>query len=242
MEQIDWERRIFSTSIEIDITLRCNLRCLNCDRAIRHAPGNEVMSVEQIQHFIDETKQLGWKWERLKLIGGEPTLHPQFDKVVGVMEHFHNANPWCTIELWTNGYGSLYLPGWIKVVNSHKTGIRNAFVSFNMAPIDDKRYKNLDFSKGCPLLEHCGLGLNSYGYYPCPAGSTVDRVFGFDIGVKSLREFIEGKRWRQQLPQLCRYCGHFKHQFKREWTRKEKISASWQRAFDDYGHNKLSLY
>jgi molybdenum cofactor biosynthesis enzyme MoaA len=67
MHQEDWTGRIFKTSIELDITLACNLRCLNCDRAIRQAPSDEHMSLEQLNRFVDESA--GWKWELLKLIG-----------------------------------------------------------------------------------------------------------------------------------------------------------------------------
>ncbi len=240
MDQIDWQKRIFKTSIELDITLRCNLVCINCDRAIRHAPENADMTIEQIKKFIQETKELDYKWEKLKLIGGEPTLHPQLDEIIKLIKEFHKENPQCEVQLWTNGYGEKVkkilekLPKWIIIINSRKEDNRSAFVPFNLAPIDDEKFKDCAFELGCPLLKNCGFSLNKYGYYSCAAGSTVDRVFGLKKGIGSLKEFLANESWQSQLKEYCKYCGHFKHPYNRKWTRKEKISKSWEEAYKKY--------
>jgi hypothetical protein len=171
-------------------------------------------------------------------------MHTEFQQVIQIMERFHSENPVCKVQLWTNGTREAKVPPWIEVVSSDKHSERHAFASFNLAPSDFSEYTEMDYTKGCPILGNCGLGLNRHGYYPCAAGGTVDRVFGFDIGGKWLKEYIETEGWKRQLPILCRYCGHFRHQFRKEWTRKEKISASWRTAFEKYKNKvpRLSLY
>ena len=71
--------------IEIEITYRCNLRCINCDRSCRQAPTNEQMSVEQIQKFINESVDNNVKWERIRVMGGEPTLHPDIFEILNLL-------------------------------------------------------------------------------------------------------------------------------------------------------------
>jgi molybdenum cofactor biosynthesis enzyme MoaA len=91
--------------IEIEITTRCSLACFNCDRSIRQAASNEDINVEQIKKFLDESIRLNWKWKEIKIIGGEPTLHPYFFEILDVIKRYTEFNSHCKIILSTNGFG-----------------------------------------------------------------------------------------------------------------------------------------
>ena len=78
-----------------------------------------------------------------------------------------------------------------------------------MASIDLEEYKDADFTVGCEIPDRCGIGLNRYGYYACCPGANCDRVFGFDIGLKSLSDVNE-EALKKQRNILCKYCGYFK--------------------------------
>lgn len=94
-------------SIEIDITWDCNLYCYNCNRSCRQAPTDDQMTVEQIQQFVDESQQAAIQWERIRVIGGEPTLHPQLFNILDVLlayrHHQNKSQPNSRIEVVTNG-------------------------------------------------------------------------------------------------------------------------------------------
>ena len=77
----------------------------------------------------------------------------------------------------------------------------------------------------------------------CGAGASVDRVFGFDIGQKGLSS-VNDTILKNQLKLLCRYCGHYKENFGTDIISKEKMSASWKKAYEEYtiAEPKLSLY
>jgi len=241
--------------IEIEITTACNLYCLNCDRSSRQAPSNEHMSLEQIEKFVNESIELNWSWKEIRLIGGEPTLHPKIFDLVKTIKKYKNFNPNCKISIHTNGFGDKVknilskLPYWITRVNSAKTSQVNLFSSYNIAPIDLEEYKNADFTTACWIPENCGIGLTRYGYYPCGAGASVDRIFGFDSGIKNLSE-VNISKFKAKLKFLCSYCGHFKDtdyddpNYKEKWTTEEKMSISWQKAYKSYKKKKpsLSLY
>lgn len=251
--------RLNMDQVEIELTTVCNLHCLNCDRSTGQAPSGEYMTVEQIKKFIRESIELNKKWKLLRVMGGEPTLHPNIIEICNLfLEYKKNHSLKTEIMLFTNGYGQRVtdtlntIPKGIYIRNSGKESPTQFFSSYNIAPVDlkdfhEKNKKN--YYKGCQVNEMCGLGLSRYGYYVCGAGASVDRVFGWDIGIKKL-SLVKKAILRKQLSLLCRYCGHFKN-----WGRtfpkggpilvdKEAMSESWVKAYKAYKEKKPdnSLY
>jgi hypothetical protein len=247
-----FKRRYYpNNSLCVDITTLCNLKCFNCQASVRQAPANDVMSVEQMEKFVKEAIQLRYFWDRISLFGGEPTLHPRFFDILGVLKQYKDFNPDCVIDVVTNAEGKKVnavlaaLPPWVSTECNFKEEGRDIypFGSYNVAPIDLPAYKFFcDFSKGCPLIRDCyGLGLSPNGYYPSSPCFHVDRVFGFDIGIKKLSQVNENAL-RRQMKILCRYCGWFKI-YSGSIT-KEEITRSWKIAYAKYKEKRpqLSLY
>ena len=73
------------TIIEIDITNACIHMCSNCTRFCGHHKKNFFMSFEQFKEAVDSLKEYGGM---VGIIGGEPTLHPEFEKFV---EYLHKS-------------------------------------------------------------------------------------------------------------------------------------------------------
>lgn len=91
----------------IAITNYCNLKCPYCfAEDLKHdTPKN--MSLEEYQRILDFLKNT--KDERVGIIGGEPTLHPQFKEILNLtLEHCKKYEVPCI--LFTNG---LYLAPYI---------------------------------------------------------------------------------------------------------------------------------
>jgi hypothetical protein len=169
--------------IEIDITYSCNLTCFNCDRSCGQAPTRERMTLEQINVFVKESIAKRVKWERIRLLGGEPILHPNFLEILSLLIAYRNAfSKRTVIEVTTNGYGKKAeriiekIPAGIKINNSHKQPtVAPDFDTFNVAPRDLDAYKQADYRNGCWISQTCGIGLSSAGYYPCAAAGGIDR-------------------------------------------------------------------
>ena len=232
--------------IEIDITYRCNLKCINCNRSCRQAPSNEQMTVEQIQNFIKESIDNNVKWERIRVMGGEPTLHPNIFEILNLLlEYKKGYSPDTCIELVTNGFGKIVndilskVPKEIEIENSSKESKVQLFDPFNMAPKDSIVYKYADYSNGCQVISVDGIGLTPYGYYPCAVAGGIDRIFGFDIGRKKLPS--AGDSMTDQLEVFCKLCGHFRAAKR---TNRELMSPTWKIAYENYKKRKqkLSLY
>lgn len=232
--------------IEIDITYNCNLKCFNCDRSCTQAPSNEQMSVEQIRKFIKESIESNVRWERIRVLGGEPALHPDLIEILNILLDYKKRNSSGTkIQLATNGFGKIVntvlsnVPEEIEILNTSKESKVQPFYPFNIAPKDSTLWKYSDYSSGCWVTSGCGMGLTRYGYYPCAPAGGIDRVFGFDYGRKRLPSPDDSMR--DLLKHFCKYCGHFRN-IRR--TNKEIISPTWKKAYEKYKITKpnLSLY
>lgn len=232
------------TCIEIDITYICNLRCLNCNRSCSQAPEALHMSPERVRDFVDESIGRVHRWERIRVLGGEPTLHPQFTEIIEQLVRYRRWNQACIIEVVTNGHGGRVrsalagLPNEVWVENSNKSGsLQPEFGPFNMAPCDDAQYANADFRNGCVIMEECGMGLAPSGYYPCAVAGGIDRIAAYGLGYQELppdEDDMEGL-----LKPFCSLCGrfrdgHFVPKNLRPKLTEEKVSPTWETLYRNW--------
>ncbi len=237
---LGFEYSISKDLIEIDLTYACNLSCNNCNRSSPQARSNEHISLEQIKSFIEESITTKKKWKRIRLLGGEPTLHPQFLAVLELLRKYRDENSLGTrIEVATNGNGARVnailnsIPKDVIVVNTHKTSTKEqtAFASFNIAPVDVESYRHADFRNGCQILKDCGVGLTSRGYYPCAIAGGIDRVLGTQTGRRQLAG--DGDEMRDLMDKFCRLCGHFKRRGENP-IQSQLTSPTWQKLYAAY--------
>jgi len=240
--------------IEIDITYACNLKCIGCNRSCAQAPTTTEMHFEQIKSFVNESKTLNKHWKIISLLGGEPTLHSAFKEIVYciVNEYIREFSPETVLKIVSNGYTAksreilqqlLILPEVYVDWNSFKTDNSIPYFSdFNDAPIDDKSFEEMDFSKGCWVTAYCGVNLNQNGYFACSLCAGIDRVMQAGKGIGSLTE-LSGDRLKNQLSDFCRYCGNYKsyEQSGGSLTPRSvkapfqnRISASWVNIYDKF--------
>lgn len=230
--------------IEIDITYLCNLHCLNCNRSVRQAREALHMPLDQVRRFVDESIERGKRWSRIRVLGGEPTLHPEFLAVVAELRRYRAWHPACLVEVVTNGHGVRVqaqlqrLPPDVWVENSKKLGpVQTSFGPFNLAPADDDAYRHADFSNGCAIMRDCGMGLTPLGYYPCAVAGGIDRITGDGLGRALLPE--DGDDMEDALRELCRLCGRFRDghyvpKNLRPPLEQERISPTWQRLYAEW--------
>ena len=223
--------------LEIELTTFCNLRCIDCDRQCRQAPSSEHMTVGQIRRFLNELRSAKTEFEQITLLGGEPLTHPHLFEILAEFKH-HGIQPYFV----TNGYGAqvrqtlrTLLEMGYSVADTRKRSIfQRNFDRMNIAPIDFGLK-----AEPCWILKSCGYGLSRYGFYPCGAGAAIDRVMGFDVGIKALADI--GKCYGLTNI-LCQYCGH--SEAARLIPPEVRISPSWQKALRRYRESRpvLSLY
>jgi len=197
------------------------------------------MSLQQIQSFVDEWIWEGKVWDRIRILGGEPTIHRHFFEIIELLRSYRRAYaPGTVIEVATNGYGERVndairkLPPDVNVSNTAKqSNVQREFRSFNVAPIDVPGYRRTDYTNGCFVTEICGTGLGPGGYYPCAVAGGIDRIFGWNLGRQRLPKESDGME--TELKRFCSVCGYFKRLPEGPLNGPVK-SQTWEDAYTQY--------
>lgn len=241
---LGFQYRVSSDLIEIDLTYLCNLRCNNCNRSSAQAPDAVHIKLETIHQFVNDSLAQGRNWMRIRLLGGEPTLHPQFLEIIDELLRYKDQYPETSIQVVTNGFGKRVqkildeLPKTIYVENSLKDGnVQPGFGPFNLAPQDSKFYSTADYRNGCSIATTCGLGLTPQGYYPCAVAGGIDRVLGVSRGRAGLPP--PNDEMRDLMDIACRLCGRFRDghyvpEKLRPPLTSQLTSPTWIRIYDDW--------
>jgi hypothetical protein len=221
------------TCIEIDITYKCNLKCINCNRSCTQAPSEAEMPVATVEAFITRSIEQQISWKRIRLLGGEPTLHSRFFDIVDLLLDYQRIyNPSVRLVVGTNFCGRRVrralkrLPASIVIKSTLKTSRTNLFRPFNLAPVDTRYNRFSDYTCGCRIIQECGMGLTPTGYYMCAVAGGIDRIFGYRLGRPSLPEPSDD--FSAQMAVFCPLCGHFGFQWP---TRKSRQSPTWRQAY-----------
>ena len=219
--------------VEVDITYKCNLKCINCNRSCTQAPSNLEMPVADVEAFIKQSIEKEIAWKRIRILGGEPTLHSRIFDIIDLLINYQKTcNPSVRLVLGTNFFGNHVhrvleqLPDAITLKSTLKSSRVNLFKPFNMAPVDTRFNRFSDYSCGCRIIKECGLGLTPSGYYMCAVAGGIDRIFGYHLGRKELPE--ESDPLSDQMSAFCRLCGHFGFQWP---TRRASLSKTWRLAY-----------
>ena len=86
--------------LRVSVTDRCNFRCVYCMPAagLPWLPKADLLSYEEIAETVRQIAALGLR--RVRLTGGEPTIRPQLDRLVGLLRAAATLDD---VSLSTNG-------------------------------------------------------------------------------------------------------------------------------------------
>ncbi len=187
-------------NLELNITLQCNLACHNCNRMCNiYRDRTEHMSVDQIKKFVEQAKNAGGV-KKIKVLGGEPLLHPNFVEIYDVLNSAAKDGVIKHIKIETN-----------KTLPAPKVE-PSKFVSWSGRIQKKKRHqpmvwspRDLGYERGaqprCPQIGKCGFSLDKYGYLPCSLAIMISRLFGH---TDLYRKELPSSPWG--LERLCPNC------------------------------------
>jgi hypothetical protein len=219
-----------SGKAEIHATYRCNLTCTACTReSFLATPHTPDMTLDDLFEFFRQADEIGWKdmpgpgngseKPRVILIGGEPTLHPQFLEFVDL------------IHKWSGTYVQIYSNA---TTAKSKELLEKARLQFS-ASIAQTSFKltsirsQSDIKEGwwstttCvspidagfePLgkcfahsSEICGFSVDHNGYSPCAIGHSASTVLGLGATTKNLADLWDEEKVKAMTLAQCNHCG-----------------------------------
>ncbi len=84
--------------IHIEVTNACNITCANCTRFVGHHKEPFFMTLEMVKKALDSLEGFPG---RVGIMGGEPTIHPQFAEICKLVQE--NVPDRRKRQLWSNG-------------------------------------------------------------------------------------------------------------------------------------------
>jgi hypothetical protein len=227
-------------SIEIQVMLACNWDCPACDQFSQFPQITWVkkgtMTVAQIEYFAQEMRTTNSYFGRVRLVGGEPSLHPKLPAIVDLLNQLVAEGHVGQLEIVTNGShpekiqaarGAAALrvrtSGNSEKEKHHTANLLHTPVSLGYE------------GKACSAPWHCGISLNTYGYFPCSSGAGIARVEDWMKWQRlTLPTCVKPcNAVRETWPDLESLCGHCYHALKSE----DKVKCGLDAAKNEPGEH-----
>lgn len=88
---------------ELCIIVECNLHCAGCIVLDYHGTGvtrDKTMSLQDVKDLTSVLEQHDYVLEMVSVVGGEPTIHPEFDLIT---KHVIESDRYLETRIYTNG-------------------------------------------------------------------------------------------------------------------------------------------
>jgi hypothetical protein len=209
----DPTKKWVSKSLELQILLSCNWQCHACDAFsnlssiawIRKA----TMSVAQIAAFAREMRDTNSYIGRVRLLGGEPTLHPHLSDIALVLNSLKAEGFLGAVEIVTNGSHNDRIKALGKLIDKTRVSGQADKEKHHTANLAATPASLGYEGKMCSAPWHCGISLNYYGYFPCSSGAGLARLM--DNVPYWQRLALPQRPVLEELPDLqtlCNQCYH----------------------------------
>lgn len=167
--------------IQIEITNACHLSCANCSRFVGHHKKPFYMTLEEVETAINSLEGFPG---RIGMMGGEPTLHPQFQDICKLYQKLIPNKR--KRELWTAGYKWDEYRDIIKETfdedlvhyNDHsrpEEGWHQPLLVAIDEVVDDKR-KMWQLIDNCWVQQRWSASITPKGAYFCEVAAALDHV------------------------------------------------------------------
>lgn len=166
-----------SARYEIDVTYRCNLRCLDCNRLVGVLPWSDTdITTQDVIESGKRIKAAKIKMGLVKVCGGEPMVHPNIREITEVI-----LREWNPIRIWimTNGTHQEFSLSGVKFRHSRPKSKNHT--PFLVSPADlGIGYNGAGVLFSCMPQKLCGRSFDHYGFSFCPFAGVIGRLVGMD--------------------------------------------------------------
>ena len=204
----------------VHLTLACNLACVGCNRGcFIRPPHTPRMTLDKFGEFLDEIQTEDIHLSHLRLLGGEPTLHPDFMKFVGMAAKYRwKSNRKCRVQVLSNQYSEHSL-ALLDEVRQKYTGVKILAGAKQDGSVEFGKSKYIFVSSedagvertpGCHWLEgvtDCGFCVDQLGYAICAPGGTIDSLLQLNARAQYVKQLQDPDFCKWQMDVLCKHCG-----------------------------------
>lgn len=207
-------KHLIKKSINILVTNLCNVNCKNCSQMCGLFPKKEIwhIPIDQLEDNIVklETNYIG-------IFGGEPTTHPEWDKIVELFKKYRDI----TFNIYSNGLIKLIkLDNTTFFISKNRKDIGRQFMPTLTAPIDIiKKNDKLIYwemaKKNCHMWNKCRSIVYDNKCYACEPAAAFERMklgknnwnkcSGWEVKKNCFKK--TESEIRNQLVNFCYRCG-----------------------------------
>lgn len=229
---VQFHHRLFTERkrMELDVVDFCNIGCRLCVRGCELKSPNikrGMLSISDIRKFLEESESCNIKWNKLRIVGGEPTLHPDIIEIIDIInEYKDNHNKECQICFYSNGITEktkniidILRPRVHKMCDTMTIGKKQIkktecsterypnFYSPYIRPNDIGLRSAVEIGY-CFVLDGCGLGFSaSTGYTICCDVHNLMRLRGDKSEMKTIKDLMDPQKFIDQMIKYCSICG-----------------------------------
>lgn len=229
-------------NLELNITLRCNLFCVNCNRLCHiYRDRTDDMSIPQIEKFIEQARN-GGGVQRLKIIGGEPLMHPNFVEIYNLLVDAAEEGVIKSVIVETNK--TLNRPDGLKPSKLTKWQGTLQRKKRHLPILWSPKDLGVQTHYPCRQISRCGFSLDKYGYLPCSLSIMMVRIFKM---THLYRYEFPTQPWG--LDELCPICifsmdktwrSHYSQIHLWQHTEQDKTpTESYKKALDEFNQEEF---
>lgn len=187
-------------NIELNITLACNLHCANCNRLCHLLPDRtDHVSVAAVERVHQEALQAGGLG-RVNVLGGEPSLHPQFEEILDIVDAGICDGAFRAARVDNNG-ATKFKPSKRYHRRMRFAGCKpgaKRHLPCLWSPAD----MGIETRGPCAMHYRCGPSLDNMGWLPCSMAIAIVRTFGYEYMYRDT--LPTGHDW--DWATLCKHC------------------------------------
>lgn len=195
--------------IPIDITNACINKCAHCTRATRHFNRPYFMDLDTVEKALKSLRN--WK-KNVGCIGGEPTIHPQFEEICRLFRKYFPRNRCalftCGGEKYKKYEDLIHKTFGIINYNEHKKPSHHQpMLVASQEVIKDKELLN-ELIDNCWLQYHWCPSITIKGCFFCEVAGTLDMLFDGPGGypIKPGWWKIRKEQFHDQKERYCKLC------------------------------------